>query len=562
MREANRKINGSPGCLRAISLAMLAAGIGGGWHGEALAQQPVSKVTSQVESPVAAAGAAQATPAEDTRRVDINEYIVRGNTVLDERAIEKAVTPFLGPQRTMKDVEGARDALLAAYNAKGYQSVYVDLPEQQVTEGVVFLQVSETKVGRVRVVGAQYNSPREVRDQVPSLKEGAVPDFTQAQVELTALNRGAKRQVVPLVKQGSIPGTMDVDLKVDDSTPWRASLGVNNDYSADTKPLRMTVSIGYDNLWQLGHSASLSYFGTPQDLGQTRVWSGSYSAPLRGTNWAVEASGFVSNSNVATVGGTNVLGKGNSIGVKATYTVPNTGIWYHALGAGIDFKKNDQSLQLNGAGDTVPLKYAPISLTYAGFMQGERNQYGANFTLLNSTSRFFGYGSNDSQFDYNRYKATSSFLVLKLDLNGTHTFSNNMQLGGRLNTQMTDSPLVSGEQIAAGGLNSVRGYLSAEATGDYGLVGSLELRSPMLSYLNPVVENWRVYTFFDAAHLRLRDPLPEQVDAYNLASVGFGSSFLVSQIISGRFDFGYPLKKGPRTATHTPRLNFSLTATY
>ncbi|WP_156226300.1 ShlB/FhaC/HecB family hemolysin secretion/activation protein [Herbaspirillum chlorophenolicum] len=520
-------------------------------------------MAQQPDQGVAAGPADKAVEASaDTRRVDINEYVVRGNTVLDARSIEKAVTPFLGPQRTMKDVEGARDALLAAYNAKGYQSVYVDLPEQQVTEGVVFLQVSETTVGRVRVVGAQYNSPLEVREQVPSLKEGAVPDFTRAQAELTALNRGAKRQVVPLVKQGSIPGTMDVDLKVDDSSPWRASVGVNNDYSADTKPLRMTGSIGYDNLWQMGHSASISYFGTPQDMSQTRVWSGSYSAPIRGTNWTVEGSGFTSNSNVATVGGTSVLGKGHSFGIKATYTVPDTGNWYHAFGAGVDFKKNDQTLSLNGAGDTVPLKYAPVSLTYAGFMQGERNQYGLNFTLLNGTSRFFGYGSSDSQFDYNRYKATSSFMVLKLDLNGTHTFSNSMQLGGRLNAQITDSPLVSGEQIAAGGLNSVRGYLSAEATGDYGAVGSVELRSPLLSYLNPVVENWRIYTFLDAARLKLRDPLVEQIDTYTLASVGFGSSFLVSQVIGGRVDFGYPLKKGPRTDSHTPRLNFSLTATY
>jgi hemolysin activation/secretion protein len=30
----------------------------------------------------------------------------------------------------------------------------MDLPEQQVEQGVVVLQVSETKVGRLRVVGA------------------------------------------------------------------------------------------------------------------------------------------------------------------------------------------------------------------------------------------------------------------------------------------------------------------------------------------------------------------------------------------------------------------------
>jgi len=37
--------------------------------------------------------------------VNINEYIVRGNTVLDPRQIERAVEPFLGPGKTLADVE-------------------------------------------------------------------------------------------------------------------------------------------------------------------------------------------------------------------------------------------------------------------------------------------------------------------------------------------------------------------------------------------------------------------------------------------------------------------------
>ena len=32
--------------------------------------------------------------------------------------------------------------------------------------------------------------------------------------------------------------------------------------------------------------------------------------------------------------------------------------------------------------------------------------------------------------------------------------------------------------------------------------------------------------------------------------------------VAGRLDLGYPLKSGPRTERYTPRLNFSLTATY
>jgi hemolysin activation/secretion protein len=506
--------------------------------------------------------AAPAATPESTRKVDIAEYIVRGNTVLDARAIEKAVTPFLGPERTLKDVEAARDALLAAYQAAGYQSVYVDLPEQQVTQGVVFLQVNETRVGRVRVVGAEYNSPLDVREQVPALKEGGVPNFTQAQAELTALNRGPKRQVMPLVRQGSLPGTMDVDLKVDDSSPWRASVGLNNDYSADTRKLRASASLGHDNLWQMGHSASISFFGAPQDLSQTKVFSASYNAPFAGTNWALEANAYTSDSNVATVGGTSVLGKGHSVGVKAIYTLPNAGNWWHAFSLGVDFKNNKEALQLKGTGDTVPLKYAPITLSYTGLRQTEKSQYGVGLSLVVGTSSSFKYGSDWAAFDYKRYKSSPSFMVLKTDFNGTHTFDGGQQLGFRVNAQMTDSPLVSSEQIAGGGMNSVRGYLSAEATGDYGVVGSLELRSQPLTFLGSGVEGWRVYGFVDAARLRLKSPLPEQADKFQLASVGVGTTFKVGQYFSGRVDFGYPLKDGPRTKRHDANVNFSLTANY
>ena len=105
-----------------------------------------------------------------------------------------------------------------------------------------------------------------------------------------------------------MPGTMDVDLKVEDKSPWHASVGLNNDYSADTKKLRSTASIGYDNLWQLGHSVSLTFFTAPQQTDNAKVWSGSYSMPLS-NRWSLQFSGYKSDSNVATIGGTNVLGK-------------------------------------------------------------------------------------------------------------------------------------------------------------------------------------------------------------------------------------------------------------
>ncbi|MCS8504389.1 ShlB/FhaC/HecB family hemolysin secretion/activation protein [Pseudomonas aeruginosa] len=512
------------------------------------------------EAPPAAAGA------EPQRLVDINEYVVRGNTVLDNRAIEAAVYPFLGPQRSLGDIEGARDAPQAAYQEKGYQSVYVELPEQQVSGGVVYLQVTETTVGRVRVVGAKHYSPVELREEVPALEEGKVPDFAQVQRELAQVNRTPGRQVLPMVREGQRPGTMDVDLQVEDKNPWHASIGLNNDYSADTRHLRSVVSLGYDNLWQLGHAISLTYFTAPQDQDNAKVWSGSYTAPLS-QRWSVQLSGYQSDSDVATVGSMNVVGQGHSYGVAAIYSLPVTGLWSHSFSFGVDFKDFEEQTRIGGNNDRVPIKYAPLTLGYNGFRYTERSQLALGLSLVAGTGSLLGYGDDDEEFDRKRYRAKSGFGVLKGDLNHTLTFGGDWQVATKAAFQLASGPLISNEQFAAGGATSVRGYLAAENTADDGYLLSQEWRTPSLGRFlgkraGGYVNDWRFYVFAEGAQLRLQDALPEQDDDFSLASVGIGTRAQLADWLSGSLDWAFPLLEGTNTDKHDSRLHFSVQASF
>ncbi|MNM44414.1 POTRA domain, ShlB-type [compost metagenome] len=515
----------------------------------------------------AAANTADATPAAPAveqaaaARVTINEYLVRGNTVLQARDIEKAVTAYLGPGRTMKDVEAARDALQQAYQGKGYQSVYVDLPEQQVTGGVVILQVTETRIGQVRVVGAEHNDPQRLAARVPALQAGAVPDFERAQSQLTELNRSGKRQVVPLVKQGAADGTMDVELKVDDKSPWRYSATVNNDHSVDTEPLRSILTVGHDNLWQREHTASLTFFAAPQDLDQANVWSAAYGMPLGSPDWMLEFNGYRSDSNVVSTGQTNVTGKGHALGVKLSHTLPMTGAWWHQLSAGIDFKDLDESVAMVGqASNFAPLKYAPLTLAYSGFRQGDKHQLNVGLQAVFGARSMFGYGSSDDEFDWKRAYADPSFFAFKLELSDTYTLESGAQWYARLSAQMTDQPLVSGEQFAAGGMFTTRGYRSAEGIGDYGALATLEWRTRPLGLWG--LQDWRFYGFVDGAWLGLRQPLPEQADSASMSAVGVGSSLRIGQHYNLRFDYGRTLSDGPTTTKDANRLHLSVGASY
>ncbi|HVU24848.1 MAG TPA: POTRA domain-containing protein, partial [Opitutus sp.] len=100
----------------------------------------------------------------------VHEYRVEGAHHLPRLAIEEAVYPFLGPGRTQDDVERARAALEQAYRDAGYQTVAVQIPPQHVAaDGVVRLQVVEGTVTRLRVKGARYFRPGQIKAAAPSL---------------------------------------------------------------------------------------------------------------------------------------------------------------------------------------------------------------------------------------------------------------------------------------------------------------------------------------------------------------------------------------------------------
>src|SRR5262245_29817787 len=106
--------------------------------------------------------------AQEQSKFDVFEFRVLGNDVLPQIEVERAVYPFLGPDKSLQDVEAARVALETTYKNKGYGTVFVDIPEQNVENGIVRLRVTEGKLDRIRVQGATYVSAKEIRERLPA----------------------------------------------------------------------------------------------------------------------------------------------------------------------------------------------------------------------------------------------------------------------------------------------------------------------------------------------------------------------------------------------------------
>jgi hemolysin activation/secretion protein len=490
--------------------------------------------------------------------VFINEYRVEGARQLPRRDIEEAVYPFLGPGRTKDDVERARAALEQAYFAKGFQTVAVQVPQQEVKRGVIFLQVVERPVGRLRVKGARYSSPDQLKAMTPSLAEGGVIDFTRVPQDIIALNQLPDRRVTPSLRAGVAPDTVDVDLDVKESLPLHASVEVNNRHGPDTTPLRVSGSVSANNLWQAGHGAGFSFQVSPQNTSEVKVFSGYYLARFPGAEWlTLLASATKQDSNVSTLGNTAVAGRGTTASMRAMFSLPAGKDFSHTAGVGLGYKHFDQKIQLAASGSSpateivTPITYYPLDATYSAVWQDKRATTEFNTGV---TFHVRGLGSDTAQFGNNRYKADASFLYFHGDLAQTRELPAGFQLYGKVQGQIADQPLLSGEQASGGGVGTARGYLEAEAVGDNALFGSLELRSPSL--LGATRGEWRFYAFSDAGWLKVNNALPGQKNHFDFLSYGIGSRWRILDHFDGAIIASFPLLKQGQTETHAVRIGF------
>jgi hemolysin activation/secretion protein len=485
--------------------------------------------------------ASSSTPNQAERHFYIQEYRVEGGGHLLPRVeVEAAVYPYLGPYRTTEDVEQARAALEQAYRDKGYQTVTVQIPPQQVTGRVIVLEVMRGEVGRLRVHGSRYFSIDQIEREAPSLEEGQSPNFSQVTHDLLVLNDLADRRVTPTLRPGEVPGTVDVDLNVKDTLPLHGSLEINNRYSADTTPLRVNGSVNYDNLWQLEHSIGFSFQLAPEDSNQVEVFSGYYLARIPDVSWlSLMLQGTVQDSNVNTLGGIGVAGNGDVVGGRAIFTLPNQKDFYHSLSLGLDYKHFTQDVLIAGTGTVTPVTYFPLSAAYSGTWVGKGYETDLNASV-NLALR--GTGSDEADFELNRHGAMGDFIYFRGDLSHTRDLPEGFQFFVKAQGQAADEPLVNSEQFSGGGLGTVRGLLESEVLGDNGLLGTVELRTPSLSsFLGKTVDEWRFYFFSDGGILTQDDPLPETPYQYNLLSVGGGTRIKMLDHLNGSIDLGVPL---------------------
>jgi hemolysin activation/secretion protein len=497
-------------------------------------QAPENKI-SKAETEAGVASAEEQSPT-----FDIWEYQVDGNHLLGKKEIERVVYPFLGPKRSYEDVESARVALQDAYRRQGYVQVAVTIPIQEVSQGVVSIKVVEPKVENLWVSGGRYFSPRKLRKQLTAIEKGAVIKEDRVNQQLSKVNkRNSDLKVVPVLRPGQAPGTVEVEVKVKDELPLHAEVEINNEHTADTSDLRLKATASYGNLWQADHKLSLLGLISPQETDEVKVFAANYMMPVGEGDNKLLLSVMRTDSSVETIGGITVVGTGNIFSANLIKPLKPKGSLFSTLMFGMEYRDLDNRDPTGG----TEIDYLGFSTDWLGnklYESGGRTEFDFGIRF-----GFNGLVNEQDEFTSSRIGSKAGYLVADASIEHHWKFANDSLLSMGLMGQTAAFPLISNLQISAGGVGSVRGYYESQVLADTGVLASLEWTSPNLGnwISSEGGEKRELYfsVFTEGAWLWDREPFASGTKEFYLSSIGVGSQLNAFDGFFAKFYLAWPL---------------------
>jgi len=482
----------------------------------------------------------------------IYEFEVKGNSLLTSLKIEKAVTPFTGEKKTIKDVESARLALEKTYHDDGYMTVLVSIPEQSVDTAVVILQVTEASLDKVVIRGAEYTAPSVIRSKLAELSSDKAPNFNVMQEQLAGLNRSNDLKVTPILKQGQLPGTVDVQLDVEDQSPFHGNIEINNRHSANTTPTRLIVGMRYDNLFQMGHSIGFTIQKSPERKTDLTVYAVNYSLPLPSIGGSLSTYAVRSKSEFLSG---DLITDGDTAGFRIMTGLKGTDTYSHNTSVGLDYKNQRAFIANENKG---PPQYVPLVVSYSGTFLGNRRSTGMELTLTNGLRGMFT--NSEVNFNDRGRGASANFSTLKTSFLHTETLWR-WTLLGKLDVRASSGILLSPEQMTLGGTESVRGYLEGERVGDHGHRYGLELQTPSATFGSGLSE-WKLkgLLFYEGGAVNIIARGSTPASKSQLSSAGLGLRISSARGLSFDADIGHTLVAGSVTPANDNR--YSLRAVW
>jgi len=434
-------------------------------------------------------------------RVFVEDIHVVGSTVFSDEELAETTKPFAHRMLTTEDLERLRLALTLLYVNKGYLTSGAIIPDQDVKFGIVIVQIIEGALTRVDVEGNKWFASSYLRDRVElGLRKPVILGPLQERLQLLQQDQRIERINAEL-RPGEQRGESVLNLRVTDRQPFHGSIEVNNYQTPLVGEIRGLATIVDDNVTGHGDAARITY---GQSRGAIPIIDAAYSVPLN--RYETTFSPYYRRNDYKLI-----ESPFDPLSLKT-----NTEIIGLSLRQPIYRTVNDEvALSIIGEHSFIQsfiFGDVPFSL-FPGFQNGIATVSALRLaqewthrtldTVVAVRSRF-SVGLNVLGATINSDSATpdGQFFSWLGQAQAIKQFGEKLfglQLFGRMDLQVTNSPMLPQEQVAVGGRFSVRGYRDVTLLRDNAFLASVESRFPLIRWASgePMVQ---FAQFVDVGH--------------------------------------------------------------
>ncbi len=480
----------------------------------------------------------------------VARYEVSGDNPLSPGETRSLLAPYTGEQAGIEQLEAATRTLEKALISRGYSFHRVVLPPQTLEGGVVRLRVVAIRLGQVRVTGNRRLGRDQILRALPPLAEGTTPNTRELARSLSLANRQPGRRLLISMKQGTGPGTIDAEVKVEEQRPYTLFTDASNIGTERTGSVRLSVGGQLANA--LGHDDSFTavYTFSHQQPDKVNQYGLSYTMPLYPLASSVTAFYTRSTVDTGTVGDFEVSGAGRFFGLELTHLLLRRGNYAHQFSVGLQDRLFENNALFNAAVNLASdVRSRPLSFRYQGRYQKERARL--QFHLGVAVNTGGGHLNDQAHYTAVRVGADSQWKVLQFGAEAGYTLPHAWQLRAVAEGQLTEDALIPGEQFGMGGAGSVRGFQERAVVGDSGVRMSAELWSPPVTFLPGL----RGLLFLDSGYRDLNVTLPGESSGDFIASIGAGLRWQWRRYASLTLDYGHVINAARQLASTADKGN-------
>lgn len=468
----------------------------------------------------------EAMPSKNDLRVQIKRFEFTGNNLLSNKILEQTVSAYVNKSLGFKELQAITDDIAKLYTDSGYVA-RVYLPKQDVTEGVVTIQIIEAVFGQVNVDNQGKRIPVDLIKSIVQSQQvsGEYLSLEAIDRSLLMINEIPGVRLQGGLSTGSVPQTTDLSLGLTDAPLISGDVGIDNTGSRATGPERLAVNGYLLSPRGLGDMGSINSFVT---RGSEYVRLG-YSVPVgtKGLRLGVNSSYMHFNVITPEFSALDINGQSNVFGLDASYPIIKSRTFNLNLLVNLDQKSFSNNANGAVASD---YKITAASITLAAQKFDQIGSGGVTNASAQLVSGHLDLGSQIESSEDTTLKRDYS--KLKLMVSREQTITPKLTLFIGYSTQYANQNLDSSERFYLGGASGIRAYPTSEGGGARGQLLTIEIRRQL-------EQGMTLTGFYDWGNVMINTDngtgqisSPAAINRFDLSGVGASLTYLAPQGIT------------------------------